>query len=96
VTLETERQAGSQSKQHHPSTDRIDRPAITDQTNPPPTSSQQAPKKAAAGAKKSGGKKSGPKANALFVSEPRSFRVGGAIRVRGRLCCALPCLAWLE
>lgn len=50
----------------------------------------QAPKKAAAGSKKSGGKKGGAKANPLFVAEPRSFRVGGAIRVRAL---ALP--GWL-
>jgi hypothetical protein len=29
------------------------------------------------------GRKEKKKANPLFVSEPRSFRVGGAIRVRG-------------
>jgi hypothetical protein len=40
-----------------------------------PTS--QAPKKVT----KKPAKKAAPKANPLFVAEPRSFRVGGAIRV---------------
>lgn len=38
----------------------------------------QAPKKVT----KKPAKKVAPKANPLFVAEPRSFRVGGAIRVR--------------
>lgn len=48
--------------------------------------SAQAPKKVT----KKPAKKAAPKANPLFVAEPRSFRVGGAIRVRNLVTGRIP------